>query len=420
MTDEQTDLFGPQAIPDDLRKLWLERGFAEGLLERAAELRALRQVRNFLRRGGSDESFVRRRLDWHERLTLGDLRGREATEADNEAFSDLMANSPEEVGHWEITTERGPNAFAQFRLQENVNVLVIEHRGVLVACCSFSHRKTIVAGQRFLVRYGQALRVRREYRRLGYGDQVRSLSWGVGAARPSDPQYDIMRTQNFAVVNWWTKYVPDFWKDVPEKEGEVPGVRVSVLQCPRRPFDGDPRGIRKVRPDDIPRCVVLINHTHKGLDLFRPYTAPFLESRLDDGYWGPKSPNWPKVYDWDDYYVLEENGRIVACAGLWDRGRDARDRWRHQETGEERVIAVTSVLDFGFARGRADAMGRLLGYLIGETDRLGRDYLTVPLDHLPRLAELLAPHEPLIDTRALRWGLAEPQVTKPYIDLAYW
>jgi hypothetical protein len=137
-----------------------------------------------------------------------------------------MANSPEEVGEWEITTERGPNAFAQFRLQENVNVLVIEHRGILVASCSFTHRNVLVAGQKFTVRYGQALRVRREYRRMGYGDQVRSLSWGVGAARPSNPQYDIMRTQNFAVVNWWEKYVLTLGR--PEKRAKSPA---SASRC---------------------------------------------------------------------------------------------------------------------------------------------------------------------------------------------
>jgi hypothetical protein len=324
------------------------------------------------------------------------------------------------VGDWEITTERGPNAFAQFRLQENVNVLVIERKGVLIACCSFTHRKTFVAGQKFLVRYGQALRVRREYRRMGYGDQVRSIPWGVGAGRPSEPQYDIMRTQNFAVVGWWEKYVPDFWEDVPKKEGEVPGARVTVLQYPRRAYSGSKRGIRKARPDDIARCVELINRTHKGLDLFRPYGAAFLEERLDDGYWRERWEDWPKVYDWDDYYVVEVDGRIVACGGLWDRGRDARDRWRHKETGEEKVISVASVLDLGFARGHEESLAKLLAFFIGETDRLRRDFLVVPLQHLPKVAEHLDRYGPVPETRALRWGLREPQVTRAHIDLAYW
>ncbi len=416
----EPDIFGSSPIPEDLRQVWREHNLPADLLQRAADLRLLGHVRGLLNWRGADAEGIRKRLDWEERLKFGDLRGREATQQDNDAFSDLMANAPEDVGEWEITTERGPNAFAQFRLQENVNVLVLELRGILIACCSFTHRKTIVAGQRFTVRYGQALRVHKDFRRQGYGDLVRMLGWGVGAGRPSNPQYDIMRTQNFAVVGWWEKYVPDFWEDVPKKEGEVPGNRVTVLQVPPRPFTGTKRGIRNVRPEDIPHCVELINRTHRGLDFFRPYSAHFLERRLDDGYWGEKLPNWPKVYDWDDYYVLEEDGRIVAGAGLWDRGRDARDRWRHKETGEEKVITSASVLDLGFARGHDESMAHLLAYLAGETQKLGRDFLGVPLQHLPKVAQHLGGYGPVAETRALRWGLREPQVTRAHIDLAYW
>ncbi len=409
---------------EELTKLAREKGWPDRLLERALELRIPRgALRNWLTLDWASLEWVQKRVDWHERLTVGTLRGREATQADNEAFAELFANSPEELGEWEITTERGPNAFAQFRLQENVNVLVIEERGMLIAACSFSHRKTIAGGRRIGVRFGQALRVHKDYRRQGYGDQVRMLSWGIGAARPTHGQYDIMRSQNFAVVNWWKKYVPDFFEGVPEREGGVPGISVTVQQFPARTLDGDTRGIRKASENDLSRCVALINRTHRGLDLFRPYSNDFLQERLDDGSCGAPpdfGPPWPHVYGWDDYYVLEEGGRIVACAGLWDRGRDMRDRWRHRETGEEKMISVTAVLDFGYERGREAAMARLIGYLIGETQRLGRDYLAIPLDQLAALAALLGQYEPQPETRALRWGIPDVQITRPHIDLAYW
>jgi hypothetical protein len=98
VTSEQNDPFDPAPIPEDLQKVWLERGLPEDLLTRAAELRSFGILRGFLRWGGNNEESVRKRLDWQERLLLGELRGREATEADNDQFSDLMANSPEEVG----------------------------------------------------------------------------------------------------------------------------------------------------------------------------------------------------------------------------------------------------------------------------------------------------------------------------------
>ena len=419
--DEATE----RTVPFDLLEAARERGIPARLIERALELRVgLGPIRHWLSMDWMNAEFIERRLYWHEQLTFGSLRGREATRKDNEAFSELMANSPEEVGEWDIYTERGPNAFAQFRLQENVTLLVLEEAGVLIACCSFTTRKTIVSGMRITVRYGQALRVHKDYRRRGYGDQVRSLSWGVGAARPSHCQYDIMRPQNLAIVNWWTKYAPDFWENIPKKEGEVPGVRVTVHQYPGRPFDGDAAGIRKAREDDLERCVALINRTHDGLDLFRPYTTEYLRNRLDDGYWGEKmswfDADWPHVYGWEDYYVLEERGRVVACAGLWDRGRDARDRYRHKETGEEKVVSMTSALDFGFETGREAAMARLVAHLIGETHRLGRDFLAIPLEQLPSVAAQLEAYEPVPETRALRWEPSDPPMVRPHIDLSYW
>ena len=118
-------------------------------------------------------------LKWYERLTLGDLRGREAAYTDNEAFSDLWADSPEEIGEWDITVERGPDAFAQFKLQENVHLPVLALGTQLIACCGFSRRNVLIAGRRTSVVYGQALRVRR--RRDGWDTATRCGGW---AARP--------------------------------------------------------------------------------------------------------------------------------------------------------------------------------------------------------------------------------------------
>ena len=77
-------------------------------------------------------------------------------------------------------------------------------------------------------------------------------------------------------------------------------------------------------------------------------------------------------------------------------------------------------MDFGFEPGREDAMARLIAYLIGETDRLGRDYLLAPLEQLPSVVEQLGSHESTQETRALRWGMSDPVITRAYLDMAYW
>lgn len=65
-------------------------------------------------------------------------------------------------------------------------------------------------------------------------------------------------------------------------------------------------------------------------------------------------------------------------------------------------------------------MARLLGWLIGRAHELEREYLAVPLEHLPALAARMEQLSPELDTRALRWGVKEPPITRPYTDLRYW
>ena len=413
---------------NEIARLARERGWPSELAQRIIAARVPLEALNSWSWSGLSAEQASAQLAWHERLTIGDLRGRDATWSDNRAFSDLWADSPEEIGEWEITVERGPDAFAQFKLQENVHLPVLELKGELIACCGFSRRNVLIAGRRVSVVYGQALRVRRSARRMGYGDQVRRLAAAASSSRPAIGQYDIMRSQNFAVVSWWKKFVPEIFENVPTREGSVPGIPASVAQFPARAIPDSDSSIRAIGADDLPACVELINHTHAGTDLFRPYSVDFLEQTLSEGFWGgspektgnPELDWWNSVYGWRDYFVLEEQGRIVACAGLWDRGRDVRERWRRIGGKEERTIASACVLDFGFAEGAEDAMARLFRYFIGRVHELGRDYLTVSLDNLPKLAESMAEFEPELDTRALRWTLKDPAINRPYTDLRYW
>src|SRR5258705_822753 len=190
------------------------------------------------------------------------------------------------------------------------------------------------------------------------GDQVRRLGGSPAISRPAIGQYDIMRAQNFAVVSWWQKFIPDTFDNVPKREGSVPGIPVSVAQFPAQVSGRQDPEIRPARRQDLEVSVELINRTHLGTDLFRPYSVESLENTLDEGFWGG-SPNktgnpsldwWASIYGWADYFVLEEAGRIRACAGLWDRGRDMRERWRRIGGVEERTIANACVLDFGLQK----------------------------------------------------------------------
>ena len=148
---------------------------------------------------------------------------------------------------------------------------------------------------------------------------------------------------------------------------------------------------------------------------------------MHDLFWGPKPHFVPEVYGWADMHVLEENGEIVACGGVWDRGRDSREWWKHRETGEERIVDTACLMDFGFAPGHEQAAAALIDNHLMIASSLGRTSLSVALEHHPNVLALLDHTAPRPETRTLEtMGFATDQlkitatVTRPYTDLGYW
>ena len=405
---------------EQLEQLWEARSLPTSLLARARSLDISDGQLVRLLAWNAPRERIEEEIDWTDRLQNGSMRFRQLTIADDAAFRRLWANAPETIGEWDVTVERGEDAFAQFELQERPVLNGLFDGATMVACVSFSIRRTLVGGQSIVVHYGQAMRVDKARRGHQYAHWVRSLPWAIGIGRATHLQYDYIRSGNMTMESWNRKFMRKV-ETVPVRDDNVPGLPVTVLEYPATPNAGGTPGVRHARVDDLERCLALINGTHAGRDLFRPHTLPSLMDRLDAGLADGLEGRRPRPYSLDDFYVLERDGNLVACAGLWDRGRDVWERWRHGTPGDERVIAVTALLDYGFVGGSPDALASLVEHLIGVTHDRGRDYLVAPLESLPEVAELLASRAPVAETRYLQWRAERPALTPPpYVDLVYW
>ncbi len=394
------------------------KGWPEGLHDRAIAIRTpSHQLDGWLRAEPGPTFFfnVEKTIALFERLASGPYRGRELTFWDGEAFSELWANAPEAVGDWWVTVERAPNPVAQFSLQPGATISVIEREHRLVACTVWAQANCLIAGKPISIHYAQGLRVRDDMRGEGLGDLVRR--WPSPALRkPSFGQVMFMRIGNAGMAGFLeaVKFQAD---------SDRPQMVVGVTYLAARAEKAPAAGIRRIAEADLAECAALINRTHAGLDLFAPYSADGLKSVLDDGFWGDR-PAWrPAVYGWNDLFVLEDAGAIIACAGLWDRGRDMRERWRSKE-GETRLVEVAAALDLGCAAGREDALARLLRHLAGLAAEKGRQSLIVDLERLPAVKAELADLEPREESRTLEWSPYAPALPATlgacFIDLRYW
>ncbi len=400
----------------------------DDLLDRVLALRRDRQEIDFwLDTGFPTPDMLVSWVETQELLLHSPLVARQATWEDDNLLVDLCADAPETVGDWTVTVERGPNPYAQYRLQEHPSVIVLEDRRVALGMAAHSVRNTMIGGERTSVHHMSGWRVRDGFRGMGLS-RILQFAAGPGAGWFGLVTYYFVRSGN-ASASWISKVASDL-ADRPEGWAiETAADTASVVVFGRAELGTRSPRVRAATADDLERCRALINRTHDGLDLFRPYSADFLDQRMSDPSWGPKPPFYPEVYGLADYRVLEIDGEIVACGGLWDRGRDLREVWRHStdEGSEEVTVDPGALMDFGFAEGRAEAMAELVGHLLAESHELGRSGLLAPLEQLPEVVEATADLDPTVETRDLHVTpftspelTVEAEIARPYIDLAYW
>src|SRR5262245_19684474 len=79
-------------------RVWSERGLAPALLAEARRLRIPEAQLQRMLLWNTTPERIELEVRWAEQLASGRIRFRQLTPADNDAFCELWANAPEEIG----------------------------------------------------------------------------------------------------------------------------------------------------------------------------------------------------------------------------------------------------------------------------------------------------------------------------------
>lgn len=278
---------------------------------------------------------------------------REALPADNEALINLELRSPLVVGDTLETFDRSPDFFACHRVQPEHRVILAEVDGRVVGAMTGVIQTPLIQGKPRRLVYIQRARVDPEFQgqkvAWNLSNDLFRWSHGLGAEGP----YYLILPGNERSIAFGGRAGRRWPVDV-----RLVGYDVSQAQ---------PAPADEITEDDLPDVVDLVNRTHAGEDFFEPLNGESLRERLARD----------AQYALGNLAGVRESGRLVAVAGLWDKGATTEAIHLNARTGEETRSRSASVTDWGYAPGCEDAFAALLRSLAARTWTLGRGTMTV-------------------------------------------
>jgi GNAT superfamily N-acetyltransferase len=283
----------------------------------------------------------------------GELTVREATPADNRTLIDLERQTPLVIGDIEETFDRSPDFFAGYRLHERWRVVLAELGGRTAGVMAGVIQDPLIGGRRQRLVLIQRARVHPELRGRGVALALSNHLFAWSREHGAEGPYYLIAPENAPSISFVERGGGHWPAEIALRTFELSDSGGSAAPEVTGPAPGD--------------AAELINATHAGHELFEPLTAESFARRLG------RDPS----YGAEHLYGVSAGGKLVAVAGLWDRGAIAERIQRDRKTGAVTRSRTAAVADWGFAAGAGEAFAALLRFLAGKAAALGRSGLTI-------------------------------------------
>ncbi len=321
-------------------------------------------------------SHVREADGFRARNLLGGPRPsgftvRPAVPEDGPVLARLERTAPIQMGNVGVVYDRGEDDYFRGDRLADASVLVLERDGEVVGIGGTVVHGARINGHDAQMAYAHRFRIARSAQRGGAWGALQWPTWLSGATR-SDAGNAYIHRANEAML----RYVP-------------PAV-VQPVEPERLAFrTADLAGSATMRPAtaaDAPRIVALLNTTHEGEALFRPYTIESLIERVE---------REPSAYSWPSFRLSDR----AVLGAWWHAYRVLR------ATGEESSEDVrTLVLDYGFEPGAESEFVDLLRAVAAEASSGGSSELTIFTSPPSPGYEVLRPIAHHVDAYAMTLG----------------
>jgi len=256
---------------------------------------------------------------------------RDATPDDAGALADLYRSIPMVAGDLQVTIDIGDDYFASTRLMPESRTLIATDHGRAIGLYTGTRFPSMLNGRECTVILGCHTRI--DAGKAGGGVWSRMNRQLVDHFSDHyDAAMAFVLTGNTAASRLTTAGA---WPAGPVR---------TVIACGALDVDaGSP--CRPATPDDAEEIADILNETHGGRELFRPYTAESLAGRLERA---------PDIYGWGSVWITD--GAVVGVG----------ERFHHRVTKsptEERHSTRAIVYDYGYRVGTPGSEAAFLALL---------------------------------------------------------
>ncbi len=316
-------------------------------------------------------------------------------ERDNARLLEIESMSPQGNKEIAMGVDKSPDAIGRYRLYDNWKILVAEEKGKVAGWTGWTE-KVSEANKKYI--YLAEVIVHPEFRRMGIATKLISDVEKYAQEIGSSYIYCYI---------FWTNEAS---KALFEKIGYSRMIewKVCELSAYKEFKINEKYKIERIDKKEIPGAVDLINDYYRGRGQFIPFTQESFESHLN------RIPS----YGLENFWVAKDNGKITACAGLWDSSIIQKVSFIKMPLSfkimrgvfgflsvftkmpripaEGEFFSMHHVADHAFKD--QDAMLNLLGHLNNMIFKSKRDFYGMPLDSNDPLIKIIGKFQPQFDS----------------------